>query len=135
MTITPRHRIAFAVAAVLMIAAAIWAVIGARGEAEAEAARERPVATPKHVFTEHGQTVLRIDAATLFRSGIVVTPLVANTTALTVPVFASVLDTARLTDLANAWAVGNAQVTASRARAATLRSGRGSMIARASCTS
>lgn len=123
MTITPRHRIAFAVAAILMIAAAIWAVIGARGEAEAEAARERPVATPKHVFTEHGQTVLRIDAATLSRSGIVVTPLVANTTALTVPVFASVLDTARLTDLANAWAVGNAQVTAARARAAASRAG------------
>lgn len=123
MTITPRLRIAFAVAAVLMIAAAVWAIIAVRGKAEAEAARERPVTTPKHVFTEHGQTVLRIDAATLSRSGIVVTPLVANGTALTVPIFGSVIDTARLTDLANAWAVGNAQVRAARARAAASRAG------------
>lgn len=124
MTIAPKFRIILAiVAAVLLIAAAAWAVREARGEAEAEAERERPVATPQRVFTDHGQTVLRIDAATLARSGIVTAPLVASDAALTTSVFASVVDTARLTDLANAWAVGNAQVAAARARAAASKAG------------
>lgn len=124
MTIAPKFRIILAiVAAVLLITAAAWAVREARGEAEAEAERKRPVATPQRVFTDHGQTVLRIDAATLARSGIVTAPLVASDAAPTTPVFASVVDTARLTDLANAWAVGNAQVGAARARAAASKAG------------
>ncbi|MDE1915878.1 MAG: hypothetical protein KGH96_07235 [Sphingomonadales bacterium] len=124
MTIAPKFRIILAiVAAVLLISAAAWAVREARGEAEAEAERERPVATPQRVFTDHGQTVLRIDAATLARSGIVAAPLAASDAAPTTPMFASVVDTARLTDLANAWAVGTAQVSAARARAGASKAG------------
>lgn len=124
MTIAPKFRVILAiVAAVLLIAAAAWAVREARGEAEAEAERERPVATPQRVFTDHGQTVLRIDAATLARSGVVTAPLAASEAAPTTPVFASVVDTARLTDLANAWAVGTAQVSAARARAGASKAG------------
>ncbi|GGA58882.1 hypothetical protein [Sphingomonas psychrolutea] len=118
MTITPRLRMIFAVAiGIGLIAAAIWAIGAARTEASAEADRERPVATPQRVFTDDGQTVLRLDAATLARSGIVTGRLAASDGATTVPVFATVVDTARLTDLANAWAVGAAQVSAARARA------------------
>lgn len=100
-----------------LIMAAIWAIGAARTEASAEADRERPVATPKRVFSADGETILRIDAATLARSGIVTARLAASDGAATVPVFATVVDTTRLTDLANAWAVGAAQVSAARARA------------------
>ena len=124
MTITPRLRMIFAVAiGVGLIAAAIWAIGAARTEASAEADRERPGATPQRVFTDDGQTVLRIDAATLARSGIFTAPLTASDGAATVPVFATVVDTTRLTDLANAWAVGVAQVSAAGARAAASRAG------------
>ncbi len=117
MTISPRLRIVLAVAiAALLIAAAVWAVGRSRGEAAAEADRERPVATPQRVFSDAGQTILRIDAATLARSGISTTPLAASDGATTTPVFASVLDTTRLTDLVNGWAVANAQLAAAEAR-------------------
>lgn len=122
MTITLRLRMIFAVAVgVGLIVAVIWAIGAARTEAGAEADRERPAATPLRVFTDDGQTVLRIDAATLARSGIVIAPLAANNSAATVPVFATVVDTTRLTDLANAWAVGAAQLSAARARAEASR--------------
>lgn len=118
MTTTPRLRMILAVViGVGLIVAAIWAIGAARSEAGDEAGRERPSATPQRVFTDDGQTVLRIDAATLARSGIVTAPLAASNAATTVPVFATVVDTTRLTDLANAWAVGVAQVSAARARA------------------
>ncbi len=122
MTMTPKLRIALAIGvAVVLIAVAAWAVGEARVEASAEAARERPVATPQRVFTDDGQTILRIDAATLVRSGIIATPLAASDGATTVPVFATVVDTTRLTDFANAWAIGDAQVAAARARASASR--------------
>lgn len=122
MTITPRLRMFLAgVVVVALVVAAIWAVGAAHTEASAEADRERPVATPKRVFSDDGQTILRIDAATLARSGIVTAPLAASDGAVTVPVFATVVDTTRLTDLANAWAVGAAQVAAARARASASR--------------
>lgn len=118
MTITPRLRMILAVViGVGLIVAAIWAIGAARSEAGDEAARERPAATPQRVFTDDGQTILRIDPATLARSGIVTTRLAASDGAATVQVFATVVDTARLTDLANAWAVGAAQLSAARARA------------------
>lgn len=124
MTIAPKFRLILAVAAgIVLIAIAAWVIRAVRGEAEAEAARERPVATPRRVFTDHGQTVLRIDATTLARSGIVTAPLAASDAAQMTPVFASMVDTARLTDLANAWAVSRAQVAASRARAAASKAG------------
>lgn len=118
MTISPRLRMILAVViGVGLVVAAIWAISAARSEAGDEAARERPAATPQRVFTDDGQTILRIDAATLARSGIVTAPLAASNAATMVPVFATVVDTTRLTDLANAWAVGAAQVSAARARA------------------
>lgn len=124
MTIAPRFRVILGiVVGIFLIAIAVWAIRASHGEAEAEAARERPVATPQRVFTDHGQTVLRIDAATLARSGIVTAPLAPSGAAATTPIFASVLDTARLTDLANAWAVGTAQVSAAAARAAASKAG------------
>lgn len=118
MTITPRLRMLFAVAmGITLIVVAIWAISAAHTETVAEADRERPVATPRRVFTDDGQRILRIDAATLGRSGIVTAPLAKSDGTLTMPVFATVVDTTRLTDLANAWAVGTAQVSAARARA------------------
>lgn len=118
MTISPRLRIVLAVAiAALLIAAAVWAVGRSRGEAAAEADRERPVPTPQRVFSDGGQTILRIDAATLARSGIATTPLATSDGATTIPIFASVLDMTRLTDLVNGWAVANAQLAAAEARA------------------
>ncbi len=119
MTIAHRLRIPLAViAAIVLIAVAVWAVGAARTEAGAEADRERPVPTPQRVFTDHGQTVLRIDAATLTRSGIVTTNLAAGSSASAASVFATVVDTTRLTDLANLWTIGAAQADAARARAA-----------------
>lgn len=118
MTIAPRLRMILAVViGVGLIVAAIWAVGAVRSEAGTKAARERPAATPQRVFADDGQTILKIDAATLARSGIVTAPLAANDSATTKPVFATVVDTARLTDLANAWAVSAAQLSAARARA------------------
>lgn len=118
MTITPRLRMILAVPiGVGLIVAAIWAIDVARSGEATEVDRERPAATPQRVFSDDGQTILRIDPATLARSGIVTARLAANDGAATVPVFATVVDTTRLTDLANAWAVGAAQVTAARARA------------------
>ena len=119
MTISPRFRIFHAiVVAVILIVIAVFAVRNGQAEGSAEADRERSIVTPQRVFKDGGVTVLRIDAATLARSGIVTTPLAASDTAITVPVFATVVDTTRLTELANAWAVGNAQVSAARARTA-----------------
>lgn len=118
MTITPRLRMIFAIViGVGLIVAAIWAIGAVRSAAGAEAARERPATTPQRVFTDGGQTILRIDPATLARSGIVTARLAASDGTATMPVFATVVDTARLTDLANAWAVGAAQLSAARARA------------------
>lgn len=119
MTIAPLLRIPLALlAAIVVIAVTVWVVGAARTEAGAEADRERPVATPQRVFKDKGQTVLRIDAATLARTGIVTTPLATGSSATVVPVFATVVDTTRLTDLANLWTVGAAQADAARARAA-----------------
>lgn len=119
MTIAPRFRIPLAiVAAIILIVIAVWTVRKGQTESSLEADRERPVMSPPRVFKDGGLTVLRIDAATLARSGIVTTPLTASDTAITMSVFAAVVDTTRLTDLANGWAVGNAQLAAARARVA-----------------
>lgn len=117
MTLSSRYRTVLAAAiAALFIVLAVWAIGRSRGEAAAEADRERPVATPQRVFSDAGQTILRIDAATLARSGIAATPLAASDGAITIPVFASVLDTSRLTDLVNGWAVATAQLATAEAR-------------------
>ena len=123
MTMTPRLRLILAaVGAVILLGIAYWAVGEARIEAGREAERERPVATPQRVFNENGQRIVKIDAATMARSGIVATQVVAgDTVGATIPTFASVVDTARLTDLASAWAVGQAQTAAARARVAASR--------------
>ncbi|WP_298671486.1 hypothetical protein [uncultured Sphingomonas sp.] len=84
---------------------------------EAAEADEKPTAIPQRVFTDQGETVLRLDRATLARSGITTTPLAASDGATSTPVFATIVDTARLTDLANAWSVNSAQAAAARARA------------------
>jgi len=103
-------------AGIVLIAAAMLAMGMAREAADTD--RDQPAAAaPQRVSVENGETVLRIDRETLARSGIVATPLAAVTGGATVPVFASVVDVARLTDLASASAIGTAQLAAARARA------------------
>lgn len=114
----PRLRLALAVVAALaLLALAVWAVGESRIEAQREAERERPVTTPQRVFVENGETVLRIDPATLARSGIGVAPLAASSGRTADPVFATVVDVTRLTDLKNAWTTAHAQEVAALARA------------------
>ncbi|GHH19832.1 hypothetical protein GCM10008023_27030 [Sphingomonas glacialis] len=123
MTMPPRLRLILAAVVItVLIGIAFWAVGEVRVEAGREAERERPVATPQRVFTENGQRIVKLDVATMARSGIVGTRVEASDTAGTsVPTFASIVDTARLTDLASAWAVGQAQTEAARARAEASR--------------
>jgi hypothetical protein len=76
---------------------------------------DRPVSAAPRVSSEHGQTVVTLDPATLARSGIVVEPLNAAAHEAAVPAYGSVLDLAGLAEMRGAFIAAAARVDQGRA--------------------
>ena len=111
----------YALVVVIVAGAAGAAVLGfiqSREQLTLEAERERPVKPPIRVSTENGVTAIRVDAATLERSGIESTQLSVAPFLAQVRAYGMVLDLARLTDLNNSYSNAEAQLRSVRAKIA-----------------
>jgi hypothetical protein len=108
------------VAAIVVVAvgAAVLGFIQSREQLTLEAERERPVKPPIRVSTENGVTAIRVDAATLERSGIETAQLSVAPYLAQVRAYGMVLDLARLTDLSNSYSNAEAQLRSVRAKIA-----------------
>jgi hypothetical protein len=90
--------------------AAVFGFIEGRQEQLGEAERERPVKPPIRVSTENGMPTIKIDAATLERSGIETAKVTATPYRAQIRAYGMVLDLARLTDLSNSYTNAEAQL-------------------------
>jgi hypothetical protein len=99
-------------------AAAVRGFIQSHEQLTFEADRERPVKPPTRISTENGKTVIRVDAATLERSGIETARLSTTPYVERARAYAMVLDLARLTDLNNSYINAKAQVQTTEAKLA-----------------
>jgi hypothetical protein len=72
---------------------------GGGGRDPGDDEEDHPVSTPRRLTTEHGQTVVTLDPATLARSGVAVEPLRPATHAASVTAYGSVLDLTGLAEL------------------------------------
>lgn len=115
-----RTGIAVAVASMLT-ALIVWGFVAGRKEAAMEAQRERPVKAPLRVSSQNGTSVVTLDAKTQERSGIKTDAPEPASYADQVRAYASVVDLARLTDLANSYANARAQLDAAQAKLAASR--------------
>jgi hypothetical protein len=91
-------------------AAAVRGFIQSHEQLTLEADRERLVKPPTRISTENGETAIRVDAATLERSGIETAKLSVAPFLAQVRAYGMVLDLARLTDLTNSYINAQAQV-------------------------
>jgi hypothetical protein len=98
--------------------AAVFGFIESREEQLAEAERERPVKPPIRVSIENGMPTIKVDAATVERSGIETAKLSAAPYVEQVRAYGMVLDLARLTDLSNSYSSAEAQLHTVQARIA-----------------
>src|ERR1700693_5479543 len=98
--------------------AAVFGFIESREEQLLEAERERPVKPPIRVSTENGVPMIKVDAATLERSGIETAKLSAALYVAQVRAYGMVLDLARLTDLSNSYSNAEAQLHTVQAKTA-----------------
>ena len=108
--------IAIVVAGVASVA--VFGFIHGREQLTLEAERERPVKPPIRVSTDNGETAIRVDAATLERSGIETTQLLVAPFLAQVRAYGMVLDLARLTDLSNRYSGAEAQLRSVQAKIA-----------------
>jgi hypothetical protein len=111
----------YALVAVIVAGAAAAAVRGfilSHEQLTLEADRERPVKPPIRVSAENGETAIRVDTATLERSGIETSKLSAAPFLAQVRAYGMVLDLARLTDLNNSYINAKAQVQTTEAKLA-----------------
>jgi hypothetical protein len=111
----------YALVAIIVVGAAGAAVLGfiqSRQQLALEAERERPVKPPIRVSAENGETAIRVDAATLQRSGIETARLSAAPYLAQVRAYGMVLDLARLTDLSNSYSSAEAQLRSVQAKIA-----------------
>jgi hypothetical protein len=90
--------------------AAVFGFIEGREERLGEAERERPVKPPIRVSTENGMPTVKVDAATLQRSGIETAKLSVAPYMAQIRAYGMVLDLARLTDLSNSYTTAEAQL-------------------------
>ena len=97
----------------------VWGFVEGRDQAALEAEREQPVKEPLRVGKSDGQAVITVDAETQERSGIETTALKSAPYRDEVRAYATVLDPARLTELANSYASAKAQVQTAQAKGAT----------------
>ncbi len=100
---------------------AVWSFVAGRGEAAAEAEREKPVAEPLRVSTKDGRPLVTLDAREQARSGVETAPLAPAPHQEQVRAYGTVLDLARLTDLANSYARTRAQLQGAEAELAAAR--------------
>jgi hypothetical protein len=110
--------------AVIVLAAAGAAVFGffeGREQQVLEAEREHPVKPPIRVSTENGMATVRVDAATLERSGIETAGLSVAPYMAQIRAYGMVLDLARLTDLSNSYTNAEAQLHTVQAKLAASR--------------
>jgi hypothetical protein len=91
-------------------AAAVFGFIEGREERLGEAERERPVKPPIRVSTENGMPTVKVDAATLQRSGVETAKLSVAPYVAQIRAYGMVLDLARLTDLSNSYTNAQAQL-------------------------
>jgi hypothetical protein len=111
----------YALVAMIVVGAAGLAVFGfiqSREQLTLEAERERPVKPPIRVSTENGVTAIRVDAATLERSGIETSQLAVASFLTQVRAYGMVLDLAGLTDLSNRYSSAEAQLRSVQAKIA-----------------
>jgi hypothetical protein len=117
----PRRRgfLRLALAAIIITAVGgvlVWGFVAGRSEAQRVAERERPVKEPLRVSIENGMPVITLDAATQRRNGIATARPAPASYVEEVRAYATVLDLARLTDLANGYANAQAQLETARAK-------------------
>lgn len=98
-----------------VIGGLIFAFIEGREEAALEAERERPVKAPTRVEVVEDENVIKLDAETLKKSGIVLAPLEANTHRPEIRAYGTVLDLQELLDLRNSAAAADAQAKKTQA--------------------
>ena len=112
----PVLGIAAAVVVIALGVLIIWGFVLGRTEATREAERERPVKAPLRVSAENGVPVITLDDETRQRSGI--TTVVPSPAPYQdqVRAYGTVLDPARLTEIANAYANANAQLQTAQAK-------------------
>lgn len=96
--------------------AAVRGFIRSHEQLTLEADREQPVKPPIRVSAENGETAIRVDTATLARSGIATAKLSAAPFLAQVRAYGIVLDLAKLTDLNNSYINAEAQVQTIQAR-------------------
>jgi hypothetical protein len=97
-------------AAIVVAGLLVFAFIQGRAEFAKEKEREAPVKTPSRVATVGGEAVVKIDKATLAKSGIALTALTANTSPLEQQAYAVVLQVQDLADARNSYAAAKAQL-------------------------
>jgi hypothetical protein len=90
--------------------AVVFGFIEGREEQLGEAERERPVKPPMRVSTENGMATVKVDDATLQRSGIETAKLNVARYMAQIRAYGMVLDLARLTDLSNSYTNAEAQL-------------------------
>jgi hypothetical protein len=90
--------------------AAVFGFIEGREEQLGEAEREHPVKPPIRVSTESGMVTVKVNAATLQRSGIETARLSVAPYMSQFRAYGMVLDLARLTDLSNSYTNAQAQL-------------------------
>jgi hypothetical protein len=98
--------------------AAVFGFIEGRQEQLGEAERERPVKPPIRVSTENGMATVKVDGATLERSGIETARLSTAPYTVQIRAYGMVLDLARLTDLSNSYTNAEAQLHTVQAKLA-----------------
>jgi hypothetical protein len=111
----------YALVVIIVVGAAGAAVLGfiqSREQLTLEAERERPVKPPIRVSAENGVTAIRVDAATLKRSGVETAQLSVAPFLAQVRAYGMVLDLARLTDLSNSYSSAEAQLRSVQAKIA-----------------
>jgi hypothetical protein len=108
-------RLAARALAALLPLVLVLAACGGAGDSDDE---DKPVSAPPRLSSEHGQTVITLDPATLARSGVGVEPLKHATRAATVTAYGSVLDLTGLAELRGTLAAAAARLAKAQAAAA-----------------
>ena len=101
--------------AIVLAGLLVFAFIQGRAEFAKEKEREAPVKTPSRVATAGGEAVVTIDKATLAKSGIALTALIANTSPLEQQAYAVVLQVQDLAAARNGYAAAKAQLDKAKA--------------------
>ena len=93
----------------------VWAFVQGRKELAMEQERERPIKAPVRVFTENGESVVKLDLDTQEKSGIAVNSLKVISRQEELKAYGVVVELQPLVELRNSFATAQAQVEKAQA--------------------